>query len=228
MYDVLRVSAVYTNEDYTGLVRGKRLDNITISLRFEEFIMRLRLAAFITLLLITAPFTGTIAETDRFQETIDIFRNAGESGRFFDNSYAYAVFPSVGRAGIGIGGARGTGRVFRQGEYVGDTTMTQLTVGLQLGAQGYRMIVFLEDERAFDEFTSGNFAFSAQAEAVAITAAAGATASTGGSSAGASGGQRDATTVGGFHRGMATFTVARGGLMYEASIGGARFNFRPL
>jgi lipid-binding SYLF domain-containing protein len=106
--------------------------------------------------------------------------------------------------------------------------MTQLTVGLQLGAQGYRMIVFFEDERAFNEFASGNFAFSAQAKAVAITAAASATASTGGSSAGASGGQRDATTVGEFHRGIATFTVARGGLMYEASIGGARFSFRPL
>ena len=106
--------------------------------------------------------------------------------------------------------------------------MTQLTVGFQLGAQGYRMIVFLEDERAFNEFTSGNFSFSAQAKAVAITAGASATASTTGSSAGASGGQRDATTVGEFNRGMATFTVARGGLMYEASVGGARFNFRPL
>ena len=89
-------------------------------------------------------------------------------------------------------------------------------------------IVFLEDERAFREFTSGTFEFSAQAKAVAITAGASATASTGGSSAGASGGQRDATTVGEFFRGMATFTVARGGLMYEASIGGAKFKFRPL
>lgn len=173
-------------------------------------------------------FFGTTARADSFQETIDIFKAAGESASFFDRSYAWAVFPSVGRAGIGVGGARGTGRVFVGGEHVGDSTMTQLTVGLQLGAQGYRMIVFLEDERAFNEFTSGNFAFSAQAKAVAITAAAGATASTAGSSAGASGGQRDATTVGEFNRGMATFTVARGGLMYEASVGGARFNFRPV
>ena len=89
------------------------------------------------------------------------------------------------------------------------------------------MIIFLEDERAFREFTTGNFQFSAQAKAVAITAAASATASTAGSSAGASGGQHDATTVGGFNRGVATFTVARGGLMYEASLGGARFSFRP-
>lgn len=171
---------------------------------------------------------GSAVHADEFQDTIDIFKDAGESAAFFDQSYAYAVFPTVGRAGIGIGGARGTGRVFVGGKHVGDSTMTQLTVGMQLGAQGYRMIVFLEDERAFNEFTSGNFAFSAQAKAVAITAGASATASTAGSSAGASGGQRDATTVGGFNRGMATFTVARGGLMYEASIGGARFNFRPV
>ena len=76
------------------------------------------------------------------------------------------------------------------------------------------MIVFLEDERAFNEFTSGNFAFSAQAKAIAITAAASATASTCGSSTGVSGGQRDASTIGGFRRGIATSTVARGGLMY--------------
>ncbi len=185
-------------------------------------------AAFTTILLITAPFAGASAQQDSFETTIEIFKEAGESAGMFDASYGYAVFPRIGRAGIGIGGARGTGRVFVNGEAVGETTMTQLTVGLQLGAQGYRMIVFFEDERAFNEFTSGNFAFSAQAAAVAITAGASATASSAGSSAGASGGQRDATTVGDFHRGMATFTVARGGLMYEASIGGARFTYRPL
>lgn len=177
-------------------------------------------------LLLLAPFTNAWA--DRFQDTIEVFKNAGESGTLFERSYGYAVFPTVGRAGIGIGGARGSGQVFVGGKHVGDTTMTQLTVGLQLGGKTYSMIVFLEDERAFNDFTSGSFAFSAQAQAVAITAGASATASTTGSSAGASGGRHDATTVGGFNRGMAVFTVARGGLMYEASIGGARFNYRPL
>ena len=176
--------------------------------------------------LLFAPFSAAMA--DRFQDTIEVFRNAGESGAFFGQSYGYAVFPTIGRAGIGIGGARGNGRVFVGDKPVGDTTMTQLTIGLQLGAQGYSMIVFFEDERAFKEFTSGGFEFSAQAKAVAITAGASASTSTAGSSAGASGGRNDATTVGGFHRGTAIFTVARGGLMYEASIGGARFSYRPL
>jgi lipid-binding SYLF domain-containing protein len=106
--------------------------------------------------------------------------------------------------------------------------MTQLTVGLQLGGKTYSMIVFFEDERAFNDFSSGNFAFSARAQAVAITAGASAAASTAGSSAGASAGRNDATTSGGFTRGMAVFTVIRGGLMYEASIGGARFSYTPL
>lgn len=166
--------------------------------------------------------------SDSFQDAIEVFRNAGESGDFFNNSYGYAVFPTVGRAGIGIGGARGSGRVFVDGKHVANTTMTQLTVGLQLGAQGYSMIVFIEDERAYKEFSSGSFSFSAQAKAVAITAGASATASTAGSSAGASGGRSDATTVGGYNRGLAIFTVVRGGLMYEASVGGARFSYTPL
>ena len=188
--------------------------------------MQKKLTTILVFLLFATTFTSAWA--DRFRDTIEVFRNAGESGSFFENSYGYAVFPTVGRAGIGIGGARGSGQVFVDGKHVGDSTMTQLTVGLQLGAQSYSMIVFIEDARAFEEFTSGTFEFSAQAKAVAITAGASATASTAGSSAGASGGRSDATTVGGFNRGLAIFTVARGGLMYEASIGGARFSFTPL
>lgn len=106
--------------------------------------------------------------------------------------------------------------------------MTQLTVGLQLGGQAFSQIIFFEDKRAFDEFTNGNFEFGAQATAVAITAGASAAATTTGDSASASGGKHDATTVGKYHNGMATFTVAKGGLMYEASVGGQKFSYTPL
>lgn len=105
--------------------------------------------------------------------------------------------------------------------------MNQLSIGLQLGGQAYSQIVFFEDKRAFDEFTSGNFEFSADANAVAITAAASASASTGGSSAGASGGKNDATTAGKYHKGMAVFTVAKGGLMYQAVIAGQKYKYTP-
>lgn len=165
----------------------------------------------------------------KYDEARDIFLKAGESGSFFTNSYGYALFPTIGKGGIGIGGAHGKGRVYVQGKHVGDTSMTQLTIGFQLGGQAYSQIIFFQDKRAFDEFSTGNFEFGAQATAVAITAGASASASTaGGGSAGASGGKNDATTVGSYHKGMAVFTVAKGGLMYEATIGGQKFSYTPL
>ncbi len=167
------------------------------------------------------------AHADEYQDTVQIFQDAGESAAFFDNSYGYAIFPNIGKGGIGIGGAHGKGRVYANGEYVGDTTMTQITVGFQLGGQVYSQIIFFEDERALNEFTSGNFELGAQASAVAITAGASAAATTTGTSAGASGGKRDATTVGNYYKGMAIFTVAKGGLMYEASVGGQKFTYTP-
>ncbi len=177
------------------------------------------------MLLLAAPMTAVWA--DEYAETIEIFKKAGASGSFFDTCYGYAVFPTIGKGGMGIGGARGKGRVYAQGEYVGDATMTQLTVGFQLGGQAFSQMIFLEDQRAFEEFTSGNFEFGAQATAVAVTAGASATASTTGTSAGASGGKNDATAVGNYYKGMAIFTVAKGGLMYEASVGGQKFNYKP-
>jgi lipid-binding SYLF domain-containing protein len=188
--------------------------------------MRITTHFFVSLLLLYLPFTSAWAS--EYDATIGVFKGAGESAGFFNNSYGYAVFPSIGKAGVGIGGAHGDGRVYAQGAHVGNTSMTQLTVGLQLGGQAFSQIIFFEDKRAFDEFTSGNFEFGAQAAAVAITAGASAAATTTGDSAGASGGKHDATTVGKYHKGMATFTVAKGGLMYEASIGGQKFSYTPL
>ena len=163
----------------------------------------------------------------KYAEAIGIFQQAGESGSFFGKSYGYAVFPTIGKAGLGVGGAHGKGRVYVGGRHVGDTKVTQLSIGLQAGAQAYSQIIFFEDKRAFDEFSSGNFEFGASASAVAITAGVSAGAGTTGAGAGASGGKHDATTasIGGYHKGMAVFTVAKGGLMYEASIGGQKFSY---
>jgi hypothetical protein len=188
--------------------------------------MKLYIRTCLVFLLLALPFARAWA--DEYSETIKVFRDAGESGTFFAKSYGYAVFPTIGKGGIGIGGAYGKGRVYARGVHVGDTSVTQLSVGFQLGGQAYSQIIFFEDKRAFDEFTSGNFEFGAQASAVAITAGASAEATTTGTSAGASGGKHDATTttVGTeFHKGMAVFTVAKGGLMYEASIGGQKFSY---
>ena len=166
------------------------------------------------------------ALADEFADTVALFQKAGESGAFFRNAHGYAVFPTIGKGGIGIGAAHGNGRVYEKGKHVGDTSMTQLSVGLQLGGQAFSQIIFFEDARALKEFTSGNFEFGAEASAVAITAAASAQAGTAGASAGASGGKNDATTTGKYYRGMATFTIAKGGLMYQAAIGGQKFSYK--
>jgi lipid-binding SYLF domain-containing protein len=172
-------------------------------------------------------FLSAPASADDYADTIKIFKEAGESARFFKNSYGYAVFPTIGKGGLVAGGAHGSGRVYEKGVHVGDVSMTQVTVGLQLGGQAFSEIIFFEDKRAFDEFTGGNFEFGGQASAVAITAAASAQTGTTGSSAGASGTKSHAETTGGYHKGMAVFSVAKGGLMYEASIGGQKFNYKP-
>src|SRR6185436_4882074 len=155
----------------------------------------------------------TLSWADDYDDTIKVFKGAGQSAKFFGNSYGYAVFPTIGKGGIGIGGAHGSGRVYQKGAYVGDTSMTQLTVGLQFGGQAYSQIIFFQDKKAFDNFTSGNFEFGAQATAVAIKSSAGAQAGTTGTSSGASStGKADhASTAGGYSGGMAVFTIAKGG-----------------
>lgn len=167
------------------------------------------------------------ASADKYSDTVELFKNAGESAKFFDRSYGYAVFPTVGKGGLGVGAAHGSGRVYKQGKWVGDTTMNQVSVGLQAGGQAYSQIIFFEDERAFDEFTRGNFEFGADVDAVALTAAAGARAGTTGAAAGASGGKKDATNVGRFYKGMAVFTIVKGGAMYEATVAGQKFSYKP-
>ena len=186
--------------------------------------MNFTIRACLVLLMFALPVTSSWAGD--YDDTIKVFKNAGESGDFFGKNYGYAVFPTIGKGGFGIGGAHGSGRVYAKGKYVGDTSMTQVTIGFQLGGQAYSQIIFFQDKRAYDEFTGGNFEFGAQATAVAITAGASATASTSGSSAGSSAGKNDASTVGQYNKGMAVFTVAKGGLMYEASIGGQKYTYK--
>jgi lipid-binding SYLF domain-containing protein len=162
-----------------------------------------------------------------YQDTIAVFKNAGASGTFFSKSYAYAVFPTVGSGALGVGGAYGKGRVYVHGVHSGDATMGQVSLGFQAGGKAYSQIIFFEDKRALDEFESGNFEFGADASAIAVTASANAGAATNGASAGVSVGQNDATTRGIYQKGMAVFTVARGGLMFSTSIAGQKFSYAP-
>ena len=142
-------------------------------------------------------------------KTIDALKKLKKIRRlkpYFKEAKGYAVFPNVGKAGFGIGGARGKGEVFEEGKVIGSTTLTQLTFGFQLGAKAFSQIIFFQNKIDLDRFTAGNFEFGASASAALITEGANASAD--------------------YRDGVAVMTYSKGGLMYEASIGGQKFSFR--
>ena len=146
---------------------------------------------------------------EKTEDAIVLFKQTDDGmGEFFESAYGYAVFPNVGKGGMGLGGAHGKGMVYKNGEIVGRTSLTQFTVGFQLGGQVYQQVIFFEDERSFTDFTGGNFELSAQASAIAAAAGVAANAK--------------------YRYGVAIFTLGKGGLMYEASVGGQKFSFTPL
>ena len=182
----------------------------------------------VLIVVVAALILSSPAHADKFTDTINVFKKSEAVQPFFKNAYGYAVFPTVGKAGIGIGGSYGTGQVYQGGKVTGEVSLVKASIGWQLGGQAFSQMIFFKDKRAYDEFTSGEFEFDATASAVAITAGAQAKAGTEGASAGASAGPatgKQAKTS--YHKGMVVFTHTKGGLMYEASIGGQKFNFEP-
>ena len=126
---------------------------------------------------------------------------------FKDKSYGYAVFPKVTKGAIGIGGAGGKGIVYKNHVPTGQSSLSQATIGFQLGGQQYQEVIFFEDEAAYKKFTNKKVKFNGQASAVAIT--------------------EGASVDVAWKDGMAIFTQTSGGLMFEASIGGQNFTFKP-
>jgi len=180
------------------------------------------------LLMVVASNRSSLAQADDYSQTIEVFKKSGTVQPFFQNAYGYAVFPAVGKGGLGIGGAYGKGGVYQGGKVTGTATLLALSIGFQAGGQAFSEIIFFQDKRAYDDFTSGSFEFDAQASAVAITAGAQASAGTQGATAGASAGPDSGQQAGtGYRKGMAVFVQAKGGLMYEAAIGGQKFDFTP-
>jgi lipid-binding SYLF domain-containing protein len=142
--------------------------------------------------------TAVIAEFKKADPSIDAF---------FKKAYGYAIFPEITKGAVGIGGAGGDGTVFEQGSSVGSSKMSQVTVGLQLGGQTYREAIFFKDRAALDNFKQGNFEVAAGVSAVAVKEGASKTAD--------------------YNHGVAIFTIAEEGLMFEASIGGQKFSYEP-
>jgi lipid-binding SYLF domain-containing protein len=165
-----------------------------------------------------------------YSSTISEFKKIPVVEKFFGNAYGYAVFPTVGKGGLGIGASHGKGQVYVGSKLVGFTSTSDVSIGLQAGGQAYSQIIFFQTPEAFNRFTSGNFEFAASASAIAVQATAGASAGTEGTGASAS-----ATKTGEKHThnaeyqdGIAVFTMAKGGLMYAATIAGQKYTYKPV
>jgi len=158
------------------------------------------------------PWKGSkqCSETGASKKTIialERFKKIPKLESFFSTANAYAVFPNIAKAGMFIGGAHGKGEVFQKCKAIGAATLTQLSVGFQLGGQAFSQIIFFKERRDTDRFTQGNFEFGASASAALIS--------------------EGAATEAPYSDGIAVLTLSKGGLMYEASIGGQKFSFTP-
>ena len=171
----------------------------------------------ITLFMITlVVISAAGAQNRKDQRIIDDAQDAkadfiaadGLMAELFNNAYGYVIFPNVGKGGFGIGGAAGNGAAYQGGNLAGMAKMRQITIGFQWGGQAYREVIFFENEEAFNRFKENRIELSAQASAVAVTAGASANAK--------------------YSDGVMIFTQAKGGLMYEASVGGQKLEFRAL
>jgi lipid-binding SYLF domain-containing protein len=145
---------------------------------------------------------------DAEEAKVEFIKGDGLLEGLFNNSYGYVIFPNVGKGAIGVGGAAGNGVVYDHGKVVGKAKMKQVSVGFQFGGQAYREVIFFENQEALDRFKADKFEFAAQASAVAVTK-------------GASGNVK-------YRNGVMVFTQEKGGLMYEASIGGQKFDYSTL
>lgn len=142
---------------------------------------------------------------DAKEAKADFIKTDGLMSNIFKSSYGYVIFPNVGKGAIGIGGAAGNGIVYQGGSMIGKAKLTQISIGFQWGGQAYREVIFFENKEAMDRFKENRFEFSAQASAVAATAGASANVK--------------------YANGVMIFTQIKGGLMYEASIGGQKFKY---
>jgi len=146
--------------------------------------------------------------SDSKEAKTEFIKTDGLMSGLFSDAYAYVIFPNVGKGGAGIGGAAGNGAVFQGGKLIGMAKLTQVSIGFQWGGQAYREVIFFETKADLDRFKENKFEFSAQASAVAATAGASANAK--------------------YVDGVMIFTQIKGGLMYEASVGGQKFRFRKI
>ena len=171
-------------------------------------IIAVTIFAFTTTVYAFEPDTNDEMQLSVAKAILDLKKADPGIEKFFENAYGYAVFPRVGKAGIGVGGAHGKGLVIAGDQVVGNTSLSQVTVGFQLGGQVYAQFIFFEDDVALGNFQRGNYELGAQASAVAATLGA--------------------STDANYDKGVVVFTHVGGGLMYEATISGQKFKYEAI
>ena len=164
--------------------------------------------------LLTGGFTTGLLADDKSELTAEVkeakaqFLKTDEGLKaIFDKASGHVLFPSVAKGGLGVGAAKGTGQLFEKDKLMGEAKLTQVSIGFQAGGQVYSELILFEDKTSLENFKKGNFEFSAQVSAVAATA----------------GVSKNAK----YEHGVMVLTLAKGGLMYEASVGGQKFKFNP-
>ena len=191
--------------------------------------MKALVSIFGTFLLLISGIVHAGQAVQDYSGTINMFKANPTVAPYFTSAYGYAVFPTIGEGAIVIGGAHGKGQVYTGGAVTGFTSMTQITIGFQLGGQAYSQVIFFKDKGAYEDFTNGNFEFDAQASAIAITASVQTSVGTTGTSASmGAGGSAGLQVNTSYRKGMLTFVIGKGGLMFESSIGGQKFNYKQV
>jgi Las17-binding protein actin regulator len=209
---------------------SKRADAVDWAAEFDvkEAMMRRLGAGLLAALLLSSTHAAFAQKVEDFSDTIGKFRSIPQVQPYFESAYAYAVWRRIARGGLGIGAATGKGQVYLNGHVTGFSRLIDITIGLQAGGQAYQQIIFFRTAEAYERFTSGRFQFDAAASAVAVTASAQASAGTQGAQASAGAGTPKTAAAGGYQNDMQVFTMAVGGLMYQATIGGQKYDFKPV
>ena len=191
-----------------------------------------RAAAFVALIAVflVVPALAKERKVEDYSGTIAEFKKIPDVAAFFDKAHGYAVFPTIGKGGLGIGGSHGKGQVYVGGKVIGFTSTTDVSIGLQAGGQAYSQIIFFENADALNRFTTGKFEFAASASAIAVQSTAGATTGTEGTGASASSSKTGdkATQNATYQDGVVVFTMAKGGLMFAATIAGQKYSYEPV
>jgi len=205
----------WSKNRYPGNFGRRAFSVLSININLFQLIKYMKSISKALVLLTLVFLASSLAFADRDERlketTVDALKmlknTDSKLNDWFDDAYGYVLFPNVGKIGIGIGGAYGKGEVYKKGEFIGEARLTQASIGFQLGGQVYSEIIFFKEKKNLSNFKESRFALSAQASAVAAAEGAAANAK--------------------YEHGVVIFTVAKGGLMYEASVGGQKFKFIP-